>query len=145
MLDSRGRSDCILRVAQSARCRISSTQEANLATLLSIEFQHHLSLGHDDEAYSAMVFNPDHARRKDCLRQLISELLSKGRSRKLATFPYVDLLEEVERILETRARALDPHQPLEKTTAYDFLYAFHIRRNNFRKAATIMFEQVKFI
>ena len=39
-------------------------------TLAYILFSFHLKLGHNDDAYDAMVSNPDIRRRKDSLRQV---------------------------------------------------------------------------
>ncbi len=46
-------------------------------TLCYILFSYHLKLGHNDEAYDAMVSNPDQSRRKDSLRQFIVTLFDR--------------------------------------------------------------------
>ncbi|WAR01460.1 NU160-like protein [Mya arenaria] len=93
-------------------------------------------LGHNSEAYSAMMENPDPTRRKDCLRQLLICLCERGDLQALVDFPYTDLEEEVENILESRARCMD----LTSYNYYDLLYAFHIFRNNYRKGGSVMYE-----
>ncbi|PVD33582.1 hypothetical protein C0Q70_04839 [Pomacea canaliculata] len=107
-----------------------------LATLQSKVFKYQLELGHNQEAYTAMMANPDPTRRKDCLRQLVVVLCERGELQTLVEFPYKDMQEEVEVVLEKRARSVD----LATHNYYDLLYAFHIYRNNFRKAASIMCE-----
>ena len=64
-------------------------------TLWSKVFKHQLELGHNDEAYDALVSNPDPTRRKDCLRQLVVVLCERGQLQTLVQFPYIDLHDEV--------------------------------------------------
>ena len=45
---------------------------------------HHLKLGHNDDAYDAMVSNPDTRRRKDSLRQFLVTLFDRGELASLA-------------------------------------------------------------
>ena len=92
-------------------------------------FKYELELEHNEEAYSAMIDNPDPSRRKDCLRQLLVTLSERGDLESIVSFPYVDLEDEVVSILESRARSVD----LTSQNYYDLLYAFHVNRNNFRK------------
>jgi nuclear pore complex protein Nup160 len=58
-------------------------------------FKHQLELGHNQEAFMAMMANPDPLRRKDCLRQLVVVLSERGELQDLVQFPYKDLEEEV--------------------------------------------------
>ena len=64
-------------------------------TLWSKVFKYQLELGHNTEAYNAMIENPDPSRRKDCLRQLLIMLCDRGDLQSLVDFPYTDLEEEV--------------------------------------------------
>ena len=64
-------------------------------TLWSKVFKYQLELGHNTEAYNAMIGNPDPSRRKDCLRQLLISLCERGDLQSLVDFPYTDLEEEV--------------------------------------------------
>ena len=47
------------------------------------------------------------------------------------------LYEDLERIVEGRARSVD----LMENNYYNFLYSFHINKGNMRKAASVMYEQ----
>lgn len=47
------------------------------------------------------------------------------------------MYEDLERIVESRARSLD----LLSSNYYNFLYSFHMKKGNLRKAATMMYEQ----
>merc|ERR1719495_1033840 len=93
-------------------------------------------LGHNDDAYDAMVSNPDRRRRKDSLRQFLVTLFDRGELGVLARYPYIDMLDDVESIIESRARSAD----LSVNNYYDFLYSFHVMKENYRKAAHVMFE-----
>ena len=105
-------------------------------TLAYILFSYHLKLGHNDDAYDAMVSNPDTRRRKDSLRQFLVTLFDRGELAALARYPYIDMMDDVETIIESRARSAD----LSVNNYYDFLYSFHVMKENYRKAAHVMFE-----
>ena len=85
-------------------------------------------LGHNDDAYDAMVSNPDKMRRKDSLRQFLVTLFDRGELAVLSGYPYIDMLDDVESIIESRARSAD----LSVNNYYDFLYSFHIMKENYR-------------
>ena len=101
-------------------------------TLCFTLFSHHLKLGHYEKAYDAMVANPDQSRRKDSLRQFVVTLFERKQFKQLAFFPYIDMFEDLEQIIETRARSVD----LSVNNYYDFLYSFHVSKENFRKGIT---------
>lgn len=46
------------------------------------------------------------------------------------------MIDDVESIIESRARSAD----LSVNNYYDFLYSFHVSKENFRKAAQVMYE-----
>ncbi|XP_060078941.1 nuclear pore complex protein Nup160-like [Ylistrum balloti] len=130
-----GAPDMVVSLAKTG-ISIAEDDDPNVPTLWSKLFKYQLELGHNMEAYSAMIANPDPSRRKDCLRQLLVTLCERGDLQALISFPYIDLEEEVVNILESRARSVD----LLTHNYYDLLYAFHIFRNNFRKAGRVMYE-----
>ena len=49
---------------------------------------------------------------------------------------YIDMFDDLEHIIEERARSVD----LNGNRYYDFLYSFHVSKDNYRKAAHVMFE-----
>ena len=63
--------------------------------LWSVIFKYHLELQHHNEAYAAIVHNPDKARRENCLRHFIITLCDRGLFHEICTYPYVNLQEEV--------------------------------------------------
>ncbi|KAJ9580150.1 hypothetical protein L9F63_004167, partial [Diploptera punctata] len=136
MFEQQRCSDCVINVANTA-ISVASTDDPDLPTLHSLVFCHHLKLGHHQEAYHSLIANPDAARRKDCLRQLVVTLFERKRLDILADFPYQGMYEDLERIVESRARSLD----LLSSNFYNFLYSFHVKKGNLRKAASVMYEQ----
>ncbi|XP_008559870.1 nuclear pore complex protein Nup160 homolog [Microplitis demolitor] len=136
LFEQHGPSKYIIELAETA-ITIAEKDNPNLATLHSIIFTQHLQLGHHKEAYHCLNSNPDAARRSDCLRQLVVTLFERKKLIDLVSFPYVDMYEELERIVVGRARSVD----LMENNYYNFLYSFHIEKNNIRKAASVMYEQ----
>ncbi|XP_053989255.1 nuclear pore complex protein Nup160 homolog [Hylaeus volcanicus] len=128
--------DCIIELAETA-ILMADKNDPNLPTLHSIVFTQHLNLGHHTKAYNCLNSNPDAARRVDCLRQLVVTLFERKKLIDLILFPYVDMYEDLERIVEGRARSMD----LTGNNYYNFLYSFHINKGNMRKAASVMYEQ----
>lgn len=121
------------------------------AALWTRMFKHQLVLRDYTRAFMLIRSNPDSVRRRDCLRQFIVTLCDEGEAAMLVSFHYGAAEDEFLRILETRARATDvlpgavPQDTVAKAQLppnayYEVLYAFHIRRANFREAAMTMFE-----
>ncbi|EFN74716.1 Nuclear pore complex protein Nup160-like protein [Camponotus floridanus] len=136
LFEEHNASDCIIEIAETA-IATADADDPNLPTLHSIVFAQHLGLGHHAEAYHYLNANPDAARRVDCLRQLVVTLFEKKLLIDLISFPYVDMYEDLERIVEGRARSVD----LMENNYYNFLYSFHVNKQNMRKAASVMYEQ----
>lgn len=128
--------DCVIYLAKAAIDELDS-KSPQLAMFQSIVFANHLSLEHYEEAYHSLIANTESSRRKDCLRQLVVCLFEKQRLDLLMKFPYLGLQDELENIIESRARSM----AIENNIYYDFLYAFHISKMTMRKAAGIMYEQ----
>lgn len=127
--------DCVIDLAKTAAA-ICDENDPDKTTLCYILFSYHLKLGHNDEAYDAMVSNPDQTRRKDSLRQFIVTLFERKQLKQLAAYPYIDMFEDLESVIESRARSVD----LTVNSYYEFLYSFHIAKENYRKAAHVMYE-----
>jgi len=128
LFEEHNASDCIIEIAETA-IAAADADDPNLPTLYSIMFAEHLSLGYHMEAYRCLNANPDAARRVDCLRQLVSTLFEKKLLIDLISFPYVDMYDDLERIVEGRARSVD----LMENNYYNFLYSFHVNKRNMRK------------
>ena len=127
--------DLVITIAETGLA-VAPQHHPDRATIAYILFSYHLKLGHNDDAYDAMVSNPDKMRRKDSLRQFLVTLFDRGELAMLSGYPYIDMLDDVENIIESRARSAD----LSVNNYYDFLYSFHIMKENYRKAAHVMYE-----
>ncbi|XP_066602662.1 nuclear pore complex protein Nup160 homolog [Prorops nasuta] len=136
LFEEHNAADCIIEIAETAIV-VADKDDPNLPMLHSIVFTQHLNLGHHAEAYNWLNSNPDGARKVDCLRLLVVTMFERKKLLDLVTFPYVDMYEDLERIVEGRARSVD----LMENNYYNFLYSFHINKGNKRKAASVMYEQ----
>lgn len=136
LFEQHSAADCIIELAETA-ITVAEKDDPNLPTLHSIVFTQHLNLGHHTEAYHCLNSNPDAGRKSDCLRQLVVTLFERKKLIDLVSFPYVDMYEDLERIVIGRARSVD----LMENNYYNFLYSFHVNKGNLRKAASVMYEQ----
>lgn len=128
--------DRVISLAQLA-IGILEKNDPKLPMFQSIIFTSHLSLEHYEEAYHSFIYNAEFSRRKDGLRLLLLELFKKKRLDLILQFPYENLRDEFERIVEARARSLT----IENNIVYDFLYAYHAEKGNYRKASFVTYEQ----
>eukprot|EP00731_Ephydatia_muelleri_P011737 Em0006g631a len=127
--------DMVINVATEA-AKLGDRDCPSTAVVWSTLFKYHLELGHFSAAYEAMVNNPDPSRRKDCVQRFVVVLTEQKAVKELCQFPYTGLEDEVERVMENRARSVD----LTKHNYYDLLYCFYTSRGNYRKAASVMYE-----
>ena len=115
----------------------TADKESQLAMFQSIIFNNHMHLKHYEEAYHSLIHNVELSRRKDCLRQLVISLFQEKRFDILINFPYIGLEDDLQNIVETRARSMQ----IEGNEHYNFLYSYHIKKNNMKKAAIVMYEK----
>ncbi|KAG5683941.1 hypothetical protein PVAND_013197 [Polypedilum vanderplanki] len=128
--------DCVISIAEVA---IGTAEKDNsqLAMFQSIIFNNHMHLKHYEEAYHSLIHNVEMSRRKDCLRQLVIMLFQEKRFDILINFPYNNLEQDLQNIVETRARSMQ----IENNEHYNFLYSYHIKTNNMKRAAIVMYEK----
>uniref|UniRef100_A0A0B7AIF3 Uncharacterized protein n=1 Tax=Arion vulgaris TaxID=1028688 RepID=A0A0B7AIF3_9EUPU len=136
LLEEHDLPDLVITMATEAINK-AEKDDPNLSTLQSKVFKHHLELGHNQQAFHAMMNNPDSERKKDCLRQFLVVLCERGHLADLVSLDYQELEEEVVCILENRARSVD----LFTHDYYSLLYSYFIYREDYRKAGRIMFER----
>lgn len=136
--------DCVIGMAEAAIKILSEIEAENgdqiqsqMAMFQSIVFMNHLKLEHFEEAYDSLINNVELERRREGLRQLVVCLFQKKRLDLLMHLPYVGLQSEFENIVEMRGRSMG----IEENVHYKFLYAYHITKQNMRKAAFCMYEQ----
>jgi len=127
--------DCVISIAEVAIG--TADKESQLAMFQSIIFNNHMHLKHYEEAYHSLIHNAELGRRKDCLRQLVIVLFQEKRFDILINFPYIGLEEDLQNIVETRARSMQ----IENNEHYNFLYSYYIKTNNMKKASIVMYEK----
>ncbi|XP_061780964.2 nuclear pore complex protein Nup160 [Nerophis lumbriciformis] len=135
LLEDVGLPELVIQLATLALAEAVNDVNSQAALWTRI-FKHHLDLGHNSDAYEALIQNPDSSMQLDCLRQLVVVLCERAQLHDLVHFSYVNLHDEVVSIMESRARGLD----LLSHNYYELLYAFHINRHNYRKAGSVMLE-----
>eukprot|EP00041_Stephanoeca_diplocostata_P009857 m.155072 g.155072 ORF g.155072 m.155072 type:complete len:1625 (-) comp17927_c0_seq1:94-4968(-) len=113
-----------------------------VAMLWTNIFQATIDLGRNDEAFTAVVSNPDEEHRRDNLQRLISVLCERGHYRDVVSFPYNGLQADALEILRTKAKITDVLSVIfgNAPNYYDVLYAFHVHKSDFHAAGLVMFE-----
>ncbi|KAE8709147.1 NUP160 protein [Hibiscus syriacus] len=101
-------------------------------------FKFTLDLNLLNDAYCAIISNPDEESKYICLRRFIIVLYECGAIKILCNgqLPLTGLADKVERELAWKAERTDI---LAKPNPYKFLYAFEIHRHNWRKAASYIY------
>ncbi|KAJ2029445.1 hypothetical protein IWW57_001715 [Coemansia sp. S610] len=94
-----------------------------------------------EQAYAAMMANPDQKQQQDCLRLLVSVLCEReGGVATLCRLSFPGLHEHVEQNLLFKARHCDL---LAKPNYFRILYSFHVFRGNYRNAASAMYQYAR--
>ncbi|KAI9596109.1 nucleoporin Nup120/160-domain-containing protein [Syncephalis fuscata] len=129
------------RLALKFRLASSSNENQQLsAQLYSQLFKCHLALHQYDDAFMAMMENPDSTKQTTCLSQFIIKLCDHQQIGKLCGYAFGALQSEVETTLEFRARTCGV---LSTPNYYRVLYAYHVHRGNFRHAARAMYNNAQ--
>eukprot|EP01104_Vermistella_antarctica_P015902 TRINITY_DN531_c0_g1_i1.p1 TRINITY_DN531_c0_g1~~TRINITY_DN531_c0_g1_i1.p1 ORF type:complete len:1764 (+),score=372.22 TRINITY_DN531_c0_g1_i1:203-5494(+) len=108
-----------------------------VALLWTRRFKLCLELAHYDEAYVAMMSNPNSAHQENALRRLLVVLCERNEIATLCDLPFVGLADDVAKILHAKSRTSDV---LQRPNYYEVLHSFHVRRGNYRKGGEIMYE-----
>ncbi|XP_012434287.1 nuclear pore complex protein NUP160 isoform X1 [Gossypium raimondii] len=102
-------------------------------------FKFTLDLNLLNDAYCAIISNPDEESKYICLRRFVIVLYECGAIKQIlcnGQLPLIGLADKVERELAWKAERTDI---LAKPNPYKLLYAFEIHRHNWRKAASYMY------
>ncbi|KAI8053729.1 nucleoporin Nup120/160-domain-containing protein [Syncephalis plumigaleata] len=110
------------------------------AQLYSQLFKCYLALHQYDDAFAAMMQNPDPVKQNTCLSQFVIKLCDGQHIGKLCSYAFGGLQSEVEATLEFRARTCGV---LATPNYYRVLYAYHVHRGNFRQAARAMYNNAQ--
>ncbi|KAG9291446.1 hypothetical protein G9A89_021865 [Geosiphon pyriformis] len=101
-----------------------------------IMFKNALAADLYDEAFLAMMENPDKKRQKSCLREFIEVMCRNDEAQKLCQFSYHNLEEEFERILDAKA---DDSLVMESPNYSAIAYSYYIFSGNYVQAARNMY------
>ncbi|XP_059054136.1 nuclear pore complex protein Nup160 [Achroia grisella] len=126
---------CVVRLAETA-ISIADKDDPNLAMFQWLVFKWHLSGGRTSRALAAAAASPAPHARAAAAATLLTTLA--GRRQLGALVGCAALAGEAERAAAARARLHDPHAD---NPYYDFLYALHVSRHHYRKAAGVMYER----
>ncbi|CAG9561271.1 unnamed protein product [Danaus chrysippus] len=126
---------CVVRLAETA-ISIADKDDPNLAMFQWVVFKWHLSGGRVSRALSAAAANPAASARAAAAAALLTTLAERKQLSALVSCGSLAL--EAERAAAARAKLHDPypHNPY-----YDFLYALHLSRHHYRKAAAVVYER----
>ncbi|XP_068656473.1 nuclear pore complex protein NUP160 isoform X2 [Aristolochia californica] len=102
-------------------------------------FKFTLDLNNYKDAYCAIISNPDEESKNICLRRFLIVLCERGALKVLCDgeLPFVGLVDKVEKELVWKA---ERSEITANPNPYKLLYAFEMHRNNWRKAATYMYQ-----
>ncbi|CAK1556305.1 unnamed protein product [Leptosia nina] len=126
---------CVVRLAETA-ISIADKDDPNLAMFQWVVFKWHLSGGRTERALSAAAANPAPHARHAAAATLLTTLAERKELGALVRCSA--LASEAERAAAARAKLHDAHTD---NPYYDFLYALHVSRQHYRKAAAVMYER----
>ncbi|KAF2182152.1 hypothetical protein K469DRAFT_691390 [Zopfia rhizophila CBS 207.26] len=132
-------------VADFAKLGLSNlvgTEEETLKTeLLSRLFSASIQTLRFDEAYSALTRHTDVSLRKSSLQTLVTTMVQQSQPQALLKFPFLGLTNDVDTILASLC-----YNTLNLSSGppyHQILYSFRISRNDFRGAASILYERLQ--
>ncbi|CAA7046484.1 unnamed protein product [Microthlaspi erraticum] len=102
-------------------------------------FKFTLDLNLLNDAYCAIISNPDEEIKRICLRRFIIVLFECGKTKILSDghLPFIGLTEKITQELSWKAGR---SEVLIKPNPYKLLYAYEMRRHNWRMAASYMYQ-----
>lgn len=131
-------------VADFARLGIRSMildEDVALKTeLLSRLFNASIQTSRFDEAYTALTRHSDNALKHSALQTLVTSMVQQSQASALIKFPFLGLSDEFESVLAALC-----YNTLNLKTSppyHQILYSFRISRNNFRGAASILYQRL---
>ncbi|KAI1722539.1 nucleoporin domain-containing protein [Ditylenchus destructor] len=140
LFKSHGHTKYVIAAGEKA-VQHSKENDPLLVEIFTTLFTHHLDEESYREAIRTLLMNPSRERQSVCLRELLNHLLEQGQTKTLTYLSFEHLTDTVVEILETRCRAdamTNPH-----TDTYDVVFAFHVSRFDFDKAARVLYEQTQ--
>ena len=110
--------------------------EVNRSRLYCILFKSYMDLEYYENAFETLMINSDIEWKRNCLKQFIIELCNQNKAIELIKFDYDHMQEFVKEILYQRAKSSD----LRTHDYYGLLYSFYLKNEDYRKAASCMYE-----
>ncbi|GAA5831797.1 hypothetical protein JCM11251_003887 [Rhodosporidiobolus azoricus] len=101
-------------------------------------FRSYAALGDYERAYEVIMAVPYHETQMTCLAHFISVVCENGATALLTQYSFAGLEADLERNLAFRARNSDP---LATPNYYKVLYAYHVSKEDYRSAGTVMYQQ----
>jgi tetratricopeptide (TPR) repeat protein len=132
--DINGNIDAIIDLIDKAILCCKS--EANRSRLYCILFKSYMDLEYYENAFETLMINSDIEWKRNCLKQFIIELCNQNKAIELIKFDYSHMQEFVKEILYQRAKSAD----LRTHDYYGLLYSFYLKNEDYRKAASFMYE-----
>ncbi|RDB20540.1 hypothetical protein Hypma_012453 [Hypsizygus marmoreus] len=93
-----------------------------------------------DDAYAALMLTPYEKLKRDCVSHLAYRMCEDSAVERLLAFNFAGMADEVEDALAFKARNVDPRLP---PIYSKILYAWFIRRGDYRSAALAMYQRAK--
>lgn len=138
LFERHSRPDLAIAVAKKAMDFPAYLSQSDQETLQSVLFLHQVQLKHYDSAYFWLEECKNWSRRNDSLHRLVTAMLADGKLTELVSFPFTGLTSQLDKFLSSRARS----RPFKQAANYyNLLYAFHVKHDNYKRAASIMFEK----
>ncbi|KAF2120450.1 nucleoporin Nup120/160-domain-containing protein [Lophiotrema nucula] len=123
------------------RSLVGTEEEALKSDVLLRLFNSSLQTSRFDNAYSALSRISDAALQRSALQSLVNTMVKRGEVSALLKFPFIGLIDEVDAALAHNCQ--NSLNIASGPPYHQILYSFRISRNNFRGAATILYERLQ--
>ncbi|OZC07683.1 hypothetical protein X798_05319 [Onchocerca flexuosa] len=108
-----------------------------LPGLYTSVFKFELITGRYEDALNTLLSNPVPENRRICLRELLAKLIEQRKNTVIVDLNYGNMEQQVINILKANARTSDISK---EGYFYELIYAFHVKRDLFQRAALTMLE-----
>uniref|UniRef100_A0A158Q7J8 Nucleoporin_N domain-containing protein n=1 Tax=Elaeophora elaphi TaxID=1147741 RepID=A0A158Q7J8_9BILA len=116
---------------------LQTKQSTVLPGLYTSVFKFELITERYDDALNTLLSNPVPENRRICLRELLVKLIEQRKNAVLVGLNYENMEQQVIDILKANARTSDISK---EGYFYELIYAFHMKRDLYQRAALTMFE-----
>ncbi|GAM23625.1 hypothetical protein SAMD00019534_068000 [Acytostelium subglobosum LB1] len=113
---------------------------SKISSLYATIFKYSLKISQYEVAHFAIVANPDQEGASDCLNRLVVSLCENNKVALLCSLPFTGVYHDVEELLLLKAKSQDLTLAPDY---YSILYTLHMSRNNYRRAAIVIYEKAQ--